>query len=426
MENKPIIMEEIEKGQLYQDTVKQLEKAAEMMKLDPNVAGRLKYPKRSLMVSVPVRMDDGHIEVFAGYRIQHNTTLGPGKGGIRYHPSVNMSDTAALAMSMTLKCSLFGLPLGGAKGGVRCNPNRMSRGEKQRMTRRYTMEIFNIIGPTKDIPAPDIGTDEQVMAWIMDCYSQNVGYAIPGVVTGKPIEIGGSVGRTDATGKGVVYTIMEAANYLNLKLDKDISVVIQGYGKVGSETARKIEKIGCRVIGVSDEDGGIYNKKGIDIQKLSQHLAEKNPLGSFPGTDSITNAELLELKCDILIPSAIETQITQKNADKIQCKILAEGANGPTTPEADAILNSKNIFIIPDILANAGGVVVSYFEWVQGLQELFWDEKEVNNRLLNIMSRTFQRVLAVKKEFKTDMRTAALIASLRHLSRAMLMRGFFP
>jgi len=426
MADEKIRMLEIEFGELYKDAVKQLEHVAEIMKLDPNVAGRLKYPKRSLVVSVPVRMDDGHIEVFAGYRVQHNMTLGPGKGGVRYHPSVNLSDTAALAMSMSLKCALFNLPLGGAKGGVRCNPNRMSRGEKQRMTRRYTMEIFNIIGPDKDIPAPDIGTDEQIMAWMMDCYSQNVGFAIPGAVTGKPIEIGGSLGRTDATGKGVIYTVMEAANHLNIKLDKNISVVIQGYGKVGSEAARKVDKIGCTVIAVSDENGGIYNKKGLKLDKLSQHLAEKNPLGSFKEAESITNAELLELKCDILIPAAVEGQITKKNAPKIKCRILAEGANAPTTVEADKILFDKNVFIIPDILANAGGVTVSYFEWVQGLQKFFWDEKEVNNRLFNIMSMTFKRVIDTAKEYKTNMRNAAMIAALKHLSRAMLVRGFFP
>jgi glutamate dehydrogenase (NAD(P)+) len=414
------------KSQLYQDALRQLDIASEIMKLDPNILIRLKYPKRALVVSVPVRMDDGHIHVFMGYRVQHNMTLGPGKGGVRYHPSVNLSETAALAMLMTLKCALFGLPLGGAKGGIRCNPNQMSRGEKQRMTRRYTMEIFNLIGPDKDIPAPDIGTDEQVMAWMMDTYSQNVGFAIPGSVTGKPLEIGGSLGRTDATGKGVAYAVMEAANHLNITLDENISVAVQGFGKVGSEAARKMHKIGCRIIAVSDELGGIYNKNGLNLDKLHIHLEEKKPLADFEEADSITNAELLELKCDILIPAAIESQITKENADRIKCKIIAEGANSPTTPEADQILSDKGVFIIPDILANAGGVTVSYFEWVQGLQKFFWDEKEVSNRLWNIMSDSFRRVVEVKKEYKTTMRSAALIAALRHLSKAMLIRGFFP
>lgn len=414
------------KSQLYQDALKQLDIAGGIMKLDPNVLIRLKYPKRALVVSVPVRMDDGHIHVFMGYRVQHNMTLGPGKGGVRYHPSVNLSETAALAMLMTLKCALFGLPLGGAKGGIRCNPNQMSRGEKQRMTRRYTMEIFNLIGPDKDIPAPDIGTDEQVMAWMMDTYSQNVGFSIPGSVTGKPLEIGGSLGRTDATGKGVAYVVMEAATHLNITLDENISVAVQGFGKVGSEAARKMHKIGCRIVAVSDELGGIHNKNGLNLDKLHKHLEEKKPLADFEEADSITNAELLELKCDILIPAAIESQITKENADRIKCKIIAEGANSPTTPEADQILTDKGVFIIPDILANAGGVTVSYFEWVQGLQKFFWDEKEVSNRLWNIMSDSFRRVVEVKKEYKTTMRSAALIAALRHLSKAMLVRGFFP
>lgn len=417
---------ELLSGPLYQDVIQQLDLATGTMKLDPNVANRLKYPKRALIVSVPVRMDDGFIKVFEGYRVQHSMTLGPGKGGIRYHPSVTLSETAALAMLMTLKCSLFKLPLGGAKGGVRCNPNQMSRIEKQRLTRRYTSEISNFIGPDKDVPAPDIGTDEQIMAWMMDTYSQEIGFAIPGVVTGKPIEIGGSLGRTDATGQGVAYSIMSTATHMNITLDKNTTVAVQGFGKVGSAVARKLDKIGCSIIAVSDEYGGITNKKGLDLDKLHKHLNAKNPLADFPEAETMTNKELLELKCDILVPAAVESQITEKNANKIKCRILAEGANSPTTPKADPILFDKGIFVIPDILANAGGVTVSYFEWVQGIQKLFWDEKEVNNRLWNIMSSTFDRVIEVQKEYKVHMRTAALIASLRHLSKAMLVRGFFP
>jgi len=417
---------EILSGPLYKNALKQLDLACTAMKLDPNVAARLKYPKRALIVSVPVRMDDKSIKVFEGYRVQHSLTLGPGKGGIRYHSSVTLSETAALAMLMTLKCALFRLPLGGAKGGVRCNPNQMSRQEKQNLTRRYTSEISNIIGPDKDIPAPDIGTDEQTMAWMMDTYSQELGFAVPGVVTGKPLEIGGSLGRTDATGQGVAYTIMSAAKHLNMTLDKNTTVIVQGYGKVGSSAARKMDKIGCKIIAVSDENGGIYNPKGLDLQKLHEHLDTKKPLTSFPDAQSVTNTELLELKCDILIPAAVESQITEKNAAKIKCKILAEGANSPTTLGADPILFDKGIFVIPDILANAGGVTVSYFEWVQGLQMFFWDEKEVHNRLWNIMDTTFERVLAVHKEYNVNMRTAALISALKHLSKAMLVRGFFP
>src|SRR3989338_3297990 len=417
---------EILSGPLYKNALKQLDLACTAMKLDPNVAARLKYPKRALIVSVPVRMDDKSIKVFEGYRVQHSLTLGPGKGGVRYHPSVTLSETAALAMLMTLKCSLFGLPLGGAKGGVRCNPNQMSRQEKQNLTRRYTSEISNFIGPDKDIPAPDIGTDEQTMAWMMDTYSQELGFAVPGVVTGKPLEIGGSLGRTDSTGQGVAYTIISAAKYLNMTLDKDTTVIIQGYGKVGNSAARKMDKIGCKIIAVSDENGGIYNPKGLDLEAIHKHLTAKKNLAGFPEAQPVTNTELLELKCDILIPAAVESQITEKNAGKLKCKILAEGANSPTTLEADPILFDKGIFVIPDILANAGGVTVSYFEWVQGLQKFFWDEKEVHNRLWNIMEATFEKVLAVHKEYKVNMRTAALISSLQHLSKAMLVRGFFP
>jgi len=424
--NNELLNMELLSGPLYQNAIRQLDLACDTMKLDPNVAARLKYPKRALIVSVPVRMDDGHIKVFEGYRVQHNMTLGPGKGGIRYHPSVTLSETAALAMLMTLKCALFGLPLGGAKGGVRCNANHMSRGEKQRLTRRYTTEIANFIGPDKDIPAPDIGTDEQTMAWMMDTYSQLIGFAIPGVVTGKPLEVGGSLGRTDSTGQGVAYSVMCAAKHLGITLDKNTTVVVQGYGKVGASAARKMNKIGCTIIGASDENGGIYNPKGLDLQKISDHLAAKNPLNTFPDAEPVTNSELLELKCDVLIPAAVESQITEKNAARIKCKILAEGANSPTTQEADPILYDKGIFLIPDILANAGGVTVSYFEWVQGLQKFFWDEKEVNNRLWNIMSDTFDKVILTQKEFKVNMRLSALISSIRHLSKAMLVRGFFP
>ncbi|MBI3018015.1 MAG: Glu/Leu/Phe/Val dehydrogenase [Deltaproteobacteria bacterium] len=425
MDNELLNMELLS-GPLYKNALKQLDLACTAMKLDPNVAARLKYPKRALIVSVPVRMDDKSIKVFEGYRVQHSLTLGPGKGGVRYHPSVTLSETAALAMLMTLKCSLFGLPLGGAKGGVRCNPNQMSRQEKQNLTRRYTSEISNIIGPDKDIPAPDIGTDEQTMAWMMDTYSQEIGFAVPGVVTGKPLSIGGSLGRTDSTGQGVAYTIMSAAKHLNMTLDKDTTVIVQGYGKVGYSAARKMDKIGCKIIAVSDENGGIYNPKGLDIEAIHKHLTAKKNLAGFPEAQPVTNTELLELKCDILIPAAVESQITEKNAGKLKCKILAEGANSPTTLEADPILFDKGIFVIPDILANAGGVTVSYFEWVQGLQKFFWDEKEVHNRLWNIMETTFEKVLAVHKEYKVNMRTAALISSLQHLSKAMLVRGFFP
>lgn len=413
-------------SELYKNALKQFDKAAELMKLDPNVRDRLRHPKRCLVVSVPVRMDDGTIKNFAGYRVQHNMTLGPGKGGLRYHPTVSLSEISGLAMLMTFKCSLMDLPLGGSKGGIRCDPNVLSRGEKQRMTRRYTTEILPFIGPDKDVPAPDIGTNSQIMAWIMDTYSQEVGYAVPGVVTGKPIEIGGSLGREEATGRGVVYCIIEAAKHLNINLDEKIRVAIQGFGNVGSSAARKMHKIGCKVIAISDVKTGIYNKNGLDIDEASKYVRQNQYLKGFPGGEEITNEEILELDCDILIPAAIENVIAIKNASKIKTKILAEGANGPTSIEADDILLDKGIFIVPDVLANAGGVIVSYFEWVQGIQKLFWTEKEVNQRLFELMSNAFGKVLSVSEQYKTDTRTAALISGVSRLSRAMLWRGFFP
>ena len=418
---------EWEDSELFKNTVTLFHNAAQKMNLDPNIAERLKWPKRALVVSVPIRLDDKSIKTFIGYRVQHNMTLGPAKGGVRYHQDVTLSETTALAMLMTFKCAVVGLPLGGAKGGIKCDPTTMSRNELQKLTRRYTSEILSLIGPTKDVPAPDIGTDEQTMAWMMDTYSQEIGFSVPDVVTGKPIEIGGSLGRTEATGRGVVYTVIEAAKYLDISLDENISVIVQGFGKVGASAARKLEKIGCRIVGLSDVTGGIYNPKGIDFEKLSAHLASNGgTLKGYKEAEVVTNSELLEQKCDILVPSAVSKQITEKNADKIKCRIIAEGANGPTTVEADKIINERNIFVIPDIVANAGGVTVSYFEWVQGIQKLFWTEKEVNNRLWNIMSETFRRVLQTVQEEKTDMRTAAYIAGIRRLSKAMLWRGFWP
>jgi glutamate dehydrogenase (NAD(P)+) len=415
-----------EESPLFKNAVKQLDRAADIMGLDPNINRRLHTPKRALIVSVPVRMDDGSIQVFEGYRVHHNMTLGPAKGGIRYHQDVSLSEVAGLAMLMTFKCSLMGLPLGGAKGGIRVDPTKLSRGEVQRMTRRYTTEILPFIGPDKDIPAPDVGTNAQTMAWIMDTYSQEIGHAVPGVVTGKPIDIGGSLGREEATGRGVVYCLIEAAKHLGMTLDEKITVAIQGFGNVGSAAARKLVKIGCKVVAVSDVSGGIYNAKGLNIEDVHSWMQKNKTLKGYPEASHISNDELLELPCDVLIPAALEGQITGKNAGKIKAKIIAEGANGPTSDEADAILFDKGVFIIPDILANAGGVTVSYFEWVQGLQQLFWTEKEVNNKLWDIMSASFARVLQISTEKKCTMRTAALIAGIQRLSKAMLARGFFP
>jgi glutamate dehydrogenase (NAD(P)+) len=407
-----------------QMAVQQFDIAAAKLNLDMNVAGRLRRPGRAMIVSVPTRMDNGRVHVFTGYRVQHNDVLGPFKGGIRYHPQVNLGEVSALAMWMTWKCSLVGLPLGGAKGGVACDPAELSRNELQTMTRRYTAEILNIIGPEVDVPAPDMGTNEQVMAWIMDTYSQHKGHAVPEVVTGKPVEIGGTLGRREATGRGVVYTIIEAAKHLDIELTK-CAVAVQGFGNVGSVAVKELANLGAKIIGVSDRTGGFYEPKGFPVEKLLE-LADKNhSLENCPYGEKISNAELLELKCDILVPAALEMQITKENAGRLQCKILAEGANGPTTVEADVILQEKGVFVIPDILANAGGVVVSYFEWVQDLQNFFWTEAEVNQKLRDILVRAFHEVLHMSQREKVDMRLAALMIGIDRVARAMLWRGLY-
>ncbi|HRK02016.1 MAG TPA: Glu/Leu/Phe/Val dehydrogenase, partial [Oligoflexia bacterium] len=357
-----------EESPLYRNAVLQLNEAGSTMHLDPNVLERLKRPKRALVVSVPIRLDDGAIAVFEGYRVQHNMTLGPGKGGIRYHQDVNLSEVAGLAMLMTFKCSLVGLPLGGAKGGIRVDPNLLSRQEKQALTRRYTTEINMIIGPDRDIPAPDVGTDAQTMAWMMDTFSQERGYAIPGVVTGKPVEIGGSLGRAESTGRGVVYTIVQAYQKLGMNLGPSTTVSVHGFGKVGAVAAEEMEMLGCKVVAVSDVSGGYYNKNGIKIRELTQYLAKNRTMVGFPGAEPITNDELIALKVDIFIPAAIDGVIHGDNVNRVSAKVIAEGANGPITADAHKVLVDKGVLIIPDILCNAGGVIVSYFEWVQGLQ----------------------------------------------------------
>ena len=403
------------------------ERIAHAINLDENIALRLRVPEKALIVSVPFRMDDGHVELVTGYRVQHNDTLGPCKGGIRYNAHVNLGEVSALAMMMTWKSAIVGLPLGGAKGGVAVDPNPLSRQELQRLTRRFTIEILNFIGPESDIPAPDMGTNEQVMAWIMDTYSQQKGHSIPGVVTGKPIDIGGSLGRKEAPGRGVVYTIISAAEKIKMKLDSKTRISVQGFGQVGGAAARKLEKIGCKVIAVSDASGGIYNANGLHYDSLTAYLNQNKFLKGYPEGDFISNEDLLEVDCDILIPAAIERVIHKDNARKLKCKILAEGANGPTTNEADQIIRERgDIFVIPDILANAGGVVVSYFEWVQDLQNLFWKEKEINHRLWEMMSDAFERVYQTSLKEKVDMRTAALMTAIRKVSTSMLTRGLYP
>ena len=406
--------------------VAQFNEAAEAMQLDTNLRERLKLPQRSLIVSVPVRMDDGRVEVFTGYRVQHDTARGPSKGGIRYHPEVNLGEVAALSMWMTWKCALADLPYGGAKGGVRVDPKQLSRAELQRLTRRYAAEIFPLIGPDKDVPAPDVGTDQQVMAWIMDTFSQQVGYAVQGVVTGKPLSIGGSLGREDATGRGVVYVTLEALQHLKLDVST-ATVAVQGFGNVGSHTARIMQEAGARVIAVSDVSGGLYNPKGLDIPDLWRQYHEHHvPLRDIKLGESITNEELLRLDCTVLVPAALSEQITDANAAKLRCRILAEGANGPTTLEADRILTDKGVFIIPDILANSGGVIVSYFEWVQDVQRFFWKAKDIQDRLQDIITSAFHRTLNFSLERRTTMRMAALMSGIDKVAQAHLQRGLYP
>ena len=420
-------------SELYRNAVTELREAANTMRLDPNIAERLKVPKRALIVSVPIRLDDGSIRCFEGYRVQHNITLGPGKGGVRFHPEVNLSEVAGLAMLMTFKCSLVGLPLGGAKGGIRVDPNKLSRQEAQSLTRRYTSEINMIIGPDKDIPAPDIGTDSQHMAWMMDTYSQERGFAIPGVVTGKPIEIGGSLGRNESTGRGVVYTIEHAVKHLATQgksaiknIDSNTTVAVHGFGKVGAVAAFEIHQRGAKVVAVSDYTGGIFNKNGLNIPEILKHTRQNLPLSAYREAEPISNEDLFALKVDILIPAAIDGVITAKNVNKIKAGIIAEGANGPVTSEALKELEERGVFLIPDILCNAGGVIVSYFEWVQGMQNFFWSEAEVNEKLAEVLSTAFKKVIDIQTQYKCGMKTAALIAGVDRLNRAMLLRGLFP
>jgi glutamate dehydrogenase (NAD(P)+) len=403
----------------------QIDKAIKYIDCDPNMIEKLRYPERSLLVSVPVRMDDGRLKVFKGYRVQHSTVRGPGKGGIRYHPSVALDEVTALAAWMTWKCAVMNIPFGGAKGGVECNPSQLSIGELERLTRRYTAEIMSFIGPDRDIPAPDVNTNAQVMAWMMDTYSMQMGHAVPGVVTGKPIAIGGSEGRSEATGRGVVYMIIEAAKKLRLKLD-GATAAVQGFGNVGSSVARNLFREGVKIIAISRSKGGYYCEAGINPFELQRYFTEQKVFEGFPGCDMVTNEQLLALKCDILVPSALENVIHRGNAVNIQARILAEGANGPVTPIADEILKDKGVFILPDILANAGGVTVSYFEWVQDLQNYFWNEAEINNRLRQIMTTSFKKVMIIADEKRIDNRTAANVLGIGRVVEASQLRGLYP
>jgi glutamate dehydrogenase (NAD(P)+) len=411
---------------LYNEAVAMFNRVAERMGLDDNVAERLRVPQRSMVVTFPYRHDDySEVDSVFGYRVQHVLTMGPTKGGIRFAPDVDLGEVAALAMLMTWKCAIVGLPFGGAKGGVRVDPLLLTRAEKQRVTRRYTAEIINFIGPNKDIPAPDMGTDEQVMAWIMDTYSQQVGHSEPAVVTGKPPALGGSVARREATGRGLVSLLPGAIEMRGISLD-GVRVVVHGFGNVGQYAALAASEIGCRVVGISDHTGGFHNGSGIDVRAAMEHVARNRVLAGFEGGDPVSNDELLRLDTDVLIPAAIGGVITAAVASDLAARVLLEGANGPTTADADSVLNDRGILVVPDVLANAGGVTVSYFEWVQDLQNYFWSESEIVGRLREIMSRAFAEVVGIAEAEKTDLRTAALIKGIRRVSDAKLARGVFP
>ena len=415
----------IESKNPYQLAMQNFEKAADVLEMDEDTRAMVRAPERLLKVNVPVRMDNGHIRCYEGYRVQHNTARGPAKGGIRYHPGVTLDEVKALATWMTWKCAVVNIPYGGAKGGVTCNPKEMSIGEIERLTRRYTTAILPIIGPDMDIPAPDVYTNSQIMAWIMDTYSMTRGHLVPGVVTGKPICLGGSLGRNEATARGVFCTVESTCQHLKLRL-KGAKAVVQGFGNAGGLSAHLLDGAQADVIAVSDSQGAIFDKDGLHVPKLMMHKERTGSVKGFPGSEAITPAELLALECDILIPAALENTIDGDNAGAIRAKIVAEAANGPLTPDADAILQEKGVFVIPDILCNAGGVTVSYFEWVQNEQHLTWELSEVNARLEKVMSRAFQQVLEIHQERKVHMRTAANVLAISRVVEATTLRGLYP
>jgi glutamate dehydrogenase (NAD(P)+) len=395
------------------------------MGLAPGVHEILRNAKRALIVSVPFRMDDGSTRVYQGYRVHHNVTRGPAKGGIRYHPDVSLDEVKALAMWMTWKSAIVGIPFGGAKGGISVDPKVLSRGELERMTRRYASEILPLIGPERDIPAPDMNTNEEIMSWIMDTYSMNQGYSVPGVVTGKPVAIGGSKGRGGATSRGVMYMIFSTLKKLGVGID-EVSVAIQGYGKVGGFAAQLLHDAGCRVVAVSDVEGGLYREKGLDPEAINRHKRDAGVVGGYPGADAITNEELLEIECDVLVPAAVEGVITVRNADKVKAKVVCEAANGPITFDGDKALHDRGVFVVPDILANSGGVTVSYFEWVQDIQAYFWSEEDVNDRLRVIMEAAFEDVYQLAHSKNLSLRQAAHWIGVGRVAEAHLTRGLFP
>jgi glutamate dehydrogenase (NAD(P)+) len=412
-------------SELHRTALAQLDRVAARLSLDSDIHERLRFPRRALVVSVPIRMDRGDTEVFIGYRVHHNTALGPTKGGLRYDMGVNLGEVTALAMLMSWKCALMGLPYGGAKGGVRCDPRALSPREREHLTRRYTAEIIHMIGPDLDIPAPDLGTDEQTMAWMMDTYSMTQGKSVPGVVTGKPIIVGGSAGRREATGRGIVFVLYQAAKSLGQEL-RGKKIVVQGFGNVGAVAARLLWNDGCTIVGVSDVKGGVYLPGGLDVRQLQSHVAEAGSVVGFPGAEALSNEAILEQPCDVLVPAAVDSVIHERNAERIKALLIAEGANGPTTPEADSILRDRGVTVIPDILCNAGGVVVSYFEWVQGLQYYFWKESEIISRLQEIMARSFARVWQTAQKSGVDLRTGALMEGVSRVADAHVSRGLYP
>lgn len=409
----------------FEIAVRQFHNAADHLDLSPGMRDVLSRPKRAMIVSIPVKMDDGSYHVFEGYRVQHNVARGPAKGGIRYHPGVTLDEVKALAAWMTWKCAVVNIPFGGGKGGVICDPLKMSQGEIERMSRRYFAEIINMVGPEKDIPAPDVNTNPQVMAWFMDTYSMTLGYTALGVVTGKPLSIGGSLGRNEATARGVLFIVSEACKRAGTTLAGS-TVAVQGFGNVGANSAKLFHEAGCKIVAVSDVSGGLYNANGIDIPALFTYVPANRTIAGFPGGDAMSNTDLLELPVDILIPAALENQITMANASHIKAKIVAEAANGPTTPDADKVLTGNGIVVIPDVLCNAGGVTVSYFEWVQGLYSFFWDEPMINSQLERIMIQAFRDVAETSDKYKVDMRTGAQILAIGRVAEATTLRGLFP
>ncbi|GIV05212.1 MAG: glutamate dehydrogenase [Fimbriimonadales bacterium] len=414
-----------EESSAYAIAIRQLEIAAHYLNLDRSLLEVLKHPRRELIVNFPVKMDDGSIRVFTGYRVHHNPARGPAKGGIRYHPEVTLDETRALAMWMTWKCAVVNIPYSGAKGGVVCDPKRLSVHELENLTRRYITEISMLIGPESDIPAPDVGTNPQVMAWIMDTYSMHKGYTVPAVVTGKPIAIGGSEGRLEATGRGVTVMAHESLKQIGSHLE-GATVVIQGFGNVGSATAKLMHQAGAKVIAISDARGGIYNPNGLNIPALLHCAGRDGCIQAYRDAEFITNAELLELPCDVLVPAALHGVITASNADRIKARVIVEAANGPVTPDADEILDDKGVLVVPDILANAGGVIVSYFEWVQDLQAFFWEEEEVNRKLERVMRRSYEHVAQTAEQNKVNLRMGAYIIGVKRVAEATTIRGIYP